>query len=150
MTVLDTSIASSFLHPQAALRFPKLVAFVNETVRASGLFISVVTQYELRRGVEALVLKGQGRRMSVAVERFLDAAYVLGLDDRAGEGWNVAASLWAQAHILKPSLVLGEADLLIAATAAVHGRPLATTDGKLGEALAKIAFPVPVQLVPLA
>jgi predicted nucleic acid-binding protein len=150
MTLLDTSVASNYLHPQANQRFPELVAFVDETVRASGLFISVVTQYELRRGVGALLLRGQGRRKSVAIERFLDTAYVLGLDDRAGEGWNLAASLWAQAHVLKPSLVLGEADLLIAATAAFHGRPLATTDGKLGEALGKLAFPVPVQLLRLA
>jgi predicted nucleic acid-binding protein len=150
MTLLDTSLASKFIDPRADERFPKLVAFVDETVRTSGLVVSVITQYELRRGVEALTMQGKGRKKRVAVERFLDAAYVLGLDDDGGAGWNLAASLWARAHVLKPSLTFGEGDLLIAATAAFHGRALATTDARLGEALARVSFPVEVHVVPLA
>ncbi len=73
----------------------------------------------------------------------------LGLDGSSGEGWDVAARLWAEARTLKPALVFADADLLIAATAAFHGHDLVTAEVGLVEGLKKLAFPVAVRLVPM-
>jgi predicted nucleic acid-binding protein len=94
MTLLDTNIVSSFIDPRARERYPKLVEFVTTTmIRESGMFIAFVSQYELRRGLEELAHRGEGWRKRVVVERFLGTALVLGLDERRGEGWNIAARL---------------------------------------------------------
>lgn len=150
MTLLDTSVVSNFLDQRAAERYPKLVEFVTTTTRGSGMFIAFVTQYEIRRGLEVLRRRRQGRRKMVSVERFLDTVVVLGLDERSGEGWNVAARLWAEAKVQEPSVVMSEGDLLIAATALFHGHALATSDERLARALAKVRFAMPVHVVPPA
>jgi len=74
---------------------------------------------------------------------------VLGLDAAGGEGWNVAARLWAQGRSQKAARVFYDADLLIAATAAFHGHEFATSQVGLAEGLRQLAFPVAVHLVPI-
>jgi predicted nucleic acid-binding protein len=116
---------------------------------ADGLAVSFVTQFELRRGIEELVRRGEGRRKLVAFEKFIERVQTLGLDGSSGEGWDVASRLWAEARTVKPAVVFTEADLLIAATAAFHGHELVTAEVGLAENLKKVSFPVGVRLVPM-
>lgn len=60
--LLDTNIVSAFLRRDAHTRTPKLYQFVTDQLTAEGLAIAYVTQFELRRGIEQLVRRGQGRR----------------------------------------------------------------------------------------
>ncbi len=87
----------------------------------------------MRRGLEKLRLRGEGRAKLVAFEKFLERADVLGLDGPGGGGWSVAARLWATASLNPPAFTFSDADLLVAATAAYHGRPFATADKALAE-----------------
>jgi len=105
--------------------------FVQTLLTTQNLTVSFVTQFELRRGIEDLVLRGQGRRRKVALLKFLDRCEVLGLDAAGGAGWNHAADLWARAKVHKPSIVFTDADLLIAATASFHGQTLVTSEAGL-------------------
>jgi predicted nucleic acid-binding protein len=145
--LLDTSIVSAFLRPDARTKTPKLVQVVTGWLSTEGLAISFVTQFELRRGIEQLAQRGEGRRKLVAFEKFIERAHVLGLDAASGEGWNVAAQLWADGNSLKPAQVFSDADILIASTAAFHGHELATADAGLATGLRRITFPVEVRLI---
>jgi predicted nucleic acid-binding protein len=93
MMLVDTNIVSTFLRRDAATRTPRLFEFVSFLLAGEGLSISYVTQFELRRGVESLVRRGEGRRKLVTLEKFLERVEILGLD--TGGGWNLAARLWA-------------------------------------------------------
>jgi predicted nucleic acid-binding protein len=145
--LLDTSIVSAFIRPDGPSRTPKLYAFVAQQLAAEGLAIAFVTQFELRRGIEELARRGEGRHKLVSFEKFMDRVQVLGLDGAAGEGWNLAAQLWAEGR--SKGRVFADADLLIAATAAFHGQELATSDAGLAEGLVQLSFPVPVRPVPM-
>jgi predicted nucleic acid-binding protein len=143
--LLDTNVVSSFLRPGAEQQRPKLFEFVSGVIATGSLTIATFTQFELRRGVEELILKGQGRRRLVTLTKFFDACELLGLD--AGGGWDFAAKLWAQARAHKPSIVFTDGDLLIAATAAFHRRPFATSEVNLAKNLEAIGL-AEVVLVP--
>lgn len=91
--------------------------------------------------------RGQGRRKLVNYEKFIERVQVLGLDAAVGEGWNLAARLWAEGR--SKGRAFTDADLLIAATAAFHGHEFATSEVGLVEGLAQLSLPVPVRLVPL-
>jgi predicted nucleic acid-binding protein len=145
--LLDTNIVSAFLGRDAQKNSPKVWQFVTNELMADGLSVSYVTQFELRRGIEGLVRRGEGRRKLVAFEKFMERVRVLGLDAASGEGWNLAARLWAEGRARKPAQMFADADLLIAATAAFHGHELATADVGLAEGLTKVGFPVAVRLV---
>src|SRR6266540_3515043 len=147
--LVDTNIVSAFLRQDAQKRTPKLFLFVSVQLSADGLAISYVTQFELRRGIEELVRRGEGRRKLVAFEKFIERVQVLGLDAGGGEGWNLAARLWAEGRSHKPARVFADADLLIAATAAFHGHEFATSEVSLAEGLTQLGFPVAVHLVPI-
>lgn len=138
--LLDTNVVSSFLKPNAAKRFPAVDKFVREVLAKSNLAISYITQFELRRGVEELTLKKQGRSRRVKLLKFLERCDVLGLDGAGGAGWNYAAGLWAKLKVHQPSITLKDADLLVAATAGFHRRTLVTAEKKLVENLHAIGF----------
>lgn len=143
--LLDTNIVSAFIRRDAQKRTPLLFDFVTTQLTLEGLAIAFVTQFELRRGIEELVLRGEGRRMLVDFEKFMERVQVLGLDVAVGEGWNLAARLWAEGR--SKGRVFTDADLLIAATAAVNGHEFATSEVGLAEGLAQLTFPVAVRLV---
>jgi predicted nucleic acid-binding protein len=63
--LLDTNIVSAFLKRDAQKKTPKLFEFVVSQLLTEGLAISHVTQFELRRGLEELALRGQGRRWTI-------------------------------------------------------------------------------------
>jgi predicted nucleic acid-binding protein len=138
--LLDTNVVSSFLKPNAADRFPMVDRFVRKVLEDSNLAISYVTQFELGRGVEELALKGQGRTRKVRLLKFLERCDVLGLDTAGGAGWNYAGKLWAELKTHEPSIILKDADLLIAATAGFHRRTLVTAEKKLVGNLHAIGF----------
>ncbi|MCA9593768.1 MAG: PIN domain-containing protein [Myxococcales bacterium] len=134
--LFDTNVAQALIDPRVAKRSPQMVAEVEARVRQQGgLVISVVTAYELRRGVRVLRLRDRGRRKEVRIERLIRTADVLGLDVPAFGAWMVAAELFAQASVKRPSIVIDDADLLIAATAKHYGRTLVTSDARLAENL---------------
>lgn len=147
MTLLDTNLVSRFLHRDAHNKYPRECEFVEALIDGEGFAISYVTQYELRRGVEDLVLRGQGRRKLVELEKFLDRVEILGLDAYGGRGWTLAARFWAHAKAHRPSIVFTDADLLIATTAAFHERPFATSEARLAENLRRIDFPTELRVV---
>jgi predicted nucleic acid-binding protein len=132
--LLDTNVVSAFLRGRTST----VAEFVETLLTTQNLTLSFVTQFELRRGVEDLVLRGQGRRQKVALLKFLDSCDILCLDAGGGAGWNHAAELWARAKVHKPSIVFTDADLLIAATASFHGRTLVTSEKGLVENLESI------------
>jgi predicted nucleic acid-binding protein len=133
--LVDTNVVSSFLREGAAHRSPKLAAFMEQLLAAGNLTISAVTEFELRRGVEELVSKGQGRKRLVMLTKFLEHCEILSLD---GGGWELAAKLWAKGRTHKPAIVFTDADLLIAATAFFHERTFATSEANLVTNLALI------------
>src|SRR5450432_2743894 len=87
--LLDTNIVSAFLRPDGKKQAPRLFEFIATVLSAEGLAISYVTQFELRRGIEELVRRGQGRRKLVAFEKFMERVQVLGL-----EGPRAKAGTW--------------------------------------------------------
>jgi predicted nucleic acid-binding protein len=147
--LLDTNIVSAFIRHDAQTRTPKLFEFVAGHLSADGLAISYVSQFELRRGIELLVRNAEGRRKLVNFEKFMERVHVLGLDAPFGEGWNLAARLWADGRAQRPARVFSDADLLIAATAAFHHHEFATSEVGLVEGLRLLAFPVAVRLLPI-
>ena len=64
-----------------------------------------------------------------------------------GGGWNLAARFWAEARAQKPAIVFSDADLLIAATAAFHGREFLTCEPGLAEGLDRVGFPTGVRVL---
>ena len=147
MTLVDTNLISRYLRPEAETKYRGEHEFVDGLIESGSLAISFVTQFELRRGVEDLVLEGQGRRRLVDLEKFLDRVEVLGLDLGNGMGWNLAAQLWAKARQQRPAVVFTDADLLIAVTAALHGRAFATSEARLVENLRRIEYTAPMQVI---
>ena len=77
MTLIDTNIVSAYLKREAEERYPRLFATVTDLLATEGLSISFVTRYELRRGIEKLLRRGEGRRKLVALEKILDLAEIL-------------------------------------------------------------------------
>jgi predicted nucleic acid-binding protein len=147
MSLVDTNVVSMFLHREVETRYPKLHQVVWDLILGEGLAISFVTLFELRRGIEDLIRRGQGRRKLVRLEKFLLSVEVLGLDSAGGGGWNLAARFWADARAQKPAIVFSDADLLIAATAAFHGREFLTCEPGLADGLDRIGFPTGVRVL---
>ncbi len=147
MTVLDSDVLSAYLKADCATRTPELHRFVTNLVRTEGVAISYVTLYELRRWLAELQLRGEGRRKRVMFEKLIEDADVIGLDGSTGEGWNIAARIWATGRAHKPAIVITDADLLIAATAEFHGRRFVTCETTLAENLRAAGLKVDVEVL---
>jgi len=146
--LLDTCIVSQFIHREARQRYPRVVERVTEVVKKQGAYVSIVTVYELRRGIELLRLQGSGRKKEVALKMFLHGVTTLSLDDNGNQGWSVAARVHAHGQARQPAITLGEGDLLIAATAIAHSRILLTSDSTLGTRFRDLGLPELVEVVP--
>lgn len=134
--LLDTSIVSHYLAPDAPRRTPSLVQRVNEIAASDGARISLVTFYELDRGLRKLELRNQGSARRCYFAMFMSSVTTYGLD--TNHGWELAADLHARAAVRAPAIVLEEADLLIFATALAHHMQLLTCDRPLAERLREL------------
>lgn len=141
--LLDTNLVSVWIGGRDARRYPATFREIDALLARSPLSISMVTLYELRRGVEALLEKDQGRSKRVAIEKFLDRVELLGLDGPDGGGWNVAARFWARAR--SKGITFTDGDLLITATASFHKRELITSDRRLVDNLLTIGAEVGIR-----
>lgn len=134
--LLDTCAVQHYLHPRAGVQWPDVQARIEEAVAASGgLYISAITAFEIRRGLEVLARRGDGRRKIRLAELFLRNAVILDLGDCGGAPWRIAVGLFADGKVHEPAIHIADADLLIAATAIAHERILVTADRGLHEYL---------------
>ena len=134
--VLDTSTASRAARDRGS-RSTGIRAFVEQ----NQFSVTVLTLYELHRGLLKLESQAQGRRKRIAVQLFLqDAVEVLDPSTATPSGWDMAASIWAHAALSSPAIVFGEMDLLISATAFAHGHTLVTSDRKLADRLVECGY----------
>ena len=138
--LLDTCTISQYLATGAAKKMPGLVQRVDEVIASDGARISVVTLYEIDRGLKKLELRGQGHAKRRFFELFFSTATVYGIDAQAGRAWGVAADLYARAAVRAPTISFEEADLFIFATALANQMKLLTTDRNLAERLTELGF----------
>lgn len=149
--LFDTCAVQRYLDARAQQGAPGIRARVEEAMAASGgLYISAVTAFEIRRGLEVLAREGKGRRKRRLAELFLRDAVILELGDRGGAAWRVGIRLYADGQLHKPAITLSDGDLLIAATAIAHERILVTADRRLYENLARLGYGESAELLPLA
>ena len=113
--LLDTDVLSSILR-QDPHTVTLARAYLDHHHR---LTFSVITRYELLRG---LLAKGAARQQA-AFEQFCDACDLIPLTDKVIEQ---AASIYADLH--QRGLLIGDADILIAATALTHGYVLSSNN----------------------
>ena len=113
--LLDTDILSAIMRsdPRATARAH---AYLLEQRRYT---FSVITRYEVQRG---LLAKGAVRQLA-AFEQLCAASTLLALDEEVARR---AAAIYADLH--SRGVLIGDADILIAATAFVHGLAVATNN----------------------
>lgn len=144
--LLDTSTVSRCLSGRAA---PPLVERADRAIREGTARVCTVTVFEVARGLRKLELLGggQGRRRRLVFDRFMQVVTLLGVDDPELRLWYLAAELHARAAVERPAVVFGDADLLLLATAVVHGMVLLTCDAKLVANAARLGLEASVELV---
>jgi tRNA(fMet)-specific endonuclease VapC len=114
-TILDTDVLSAVMrqHPRAVVRSK---AYLVDHPRFA---FSLISRYEILRGLK---VSGATSRLK-AFEQFCAASDVLPVSDSAVE---LAADIYADLH--RRGLLIGDADILIAATALEHGFIVATNN----------------------
>lgn len=138
--LLDSCTVSQYLAPDAATRTPGLARRVDEVIATDGARISIVTRYEIERGLKKLELRGAGARKRRLFAMFFSTTTIYGLDAQAGRAWDLAADLYARAAVRTPTITFDEADLLIFATALANQLRLLTSDLRLAERLTELGF----------
>ncbi|MGV3492027.1 MAG: type II toxin-antitoxin system VapC family toxin [Devosia sp.] len=125
--LLDTSVLS-MLDPARELMTPALEAWL--TVRGPRLFLSTVTIFETMQGIEQLALRGRAERAASLlawtegnIASFGERILPLDIDTSRVAGKLSAAAFANGSHP-------GAADIMIAATAEVHGLLLLTRNLK--------------------
>lgn len=114
-TLLDTDILSAIMrqHPQATARARRYL------IDQRRFTISIITRYEVLRGL----LARQAVRQQHAFEQLCAASEVLPITEEVGvQAAAIYADLYARGQLI------GDADILIAATALVHGYAVATNN----------------------
>jgi predicted nucleic acid-binding protein len=138
--LLDTCTISQYLSPDAAKRMPGLVQRVDDVIAADGARVSIVTLYEINRGLRKLELRGEGTRKRRLFTMFFSTTTVYGLDAGAGRAWEIAADLHARAAVRSPTITLEEADLLVFSTALANELCLLTTDQRLAARVTELGL----------
>ncbi len=115
--LLDTDVLSALMR-----RTPEVVSSAREYLNQHGRFtISVITKYEIQRGLKA---KNAKKQME-AFERFCVRNEILPIDEETAErGSTIYAELASRGELI------GDADILIAATAMIHDLGLVTNNHK--------------------
>ena len=122
MIVLDTNIVSELIRPRPN---PSVVDWVARQPGTS-LFISAITEAELRYGVEILPAGHRRERLAAEIETTLRedfAGRILSFDSAAAHAYAVIAA--ARRAVGRP---ISQADCQIAAIARSRGVPVATRD----------------------
>jgi tRNA(fMet)-specific endonuclease VapC len=113
--LLDTDILSAVLR-----RDPAVVARARDYLRIHHRFaFSIITRYEILRGLKAR----RATKQQAAFDRFCGANTILSLSDAIAVR---AAEIYAD--LFQRGELIGDADILIAATAIVDGRRLVTNN----------------------
>jgi len=113
--LLDTDILSNLMRAH-----PTVVSHAKTYLATHGrLTISIITRYEILRGLRAKAATAQVVRFNELCKR----SRVLELNDRIIEE---AAGIYADLY--NRGKIIGDADILIAATARVHGLELNTNN----------------------
>lgn len=128
--LLDTTVLSDFLDDQSRdLHDTPVCKFVNNYLEKYGVLeFSVVTRFEIRRGLIHRELK----KKLLLFNALCFSSNIVSLD--AGirgqkayrDIWGHAENLWGT--LAKQGKIMGDADLLIAATAQVYSFTVATRD----------------------
>lgn len=148
--LLDTSTLSHYFGSRARATTPELVKYVDDLIASDGARISIVTMYEIERGLRKLEVGGGGRTKRRLFAMFMSSTTVYGLDAPQGAGWLVAADIYARASTRSPAIVFGEADLLILATAQMNNLTLVTSDSPFAEHVRALGYGAQLVEVPLA
>lgn len=113
--LLDTDILSAIMRrqPQAVMHARQ---YLTEHPRLS---LSIITRYEVLRGL----LAKNAQRQRSAFDRLCTASEVLPLDEAV-----IARAAEIYADLYRRGELIGDADILIAATALAHGYPLITNN----------------------
>ncbi len=149
--LLDTCVISNVMKPSAPELYPALVARYERIQGAQGCYLSVVTSFEIRRGLERAARAGLAVRHRAGIEHFLAAARFFDLGGANDPAWRFASDVWATGRSRRPTVSLPTLeDLLIVATAYANDFVLLTTDEKLCERLTELGFGGVAELVPVA
>ena len=122
MIVLDTNVVSELRRPN-----PNQKVYEWVSIQDSGkLYITTVTEAELRYGLELLPAGRRRRGLEEATNQMVDVYF----DGRVLPFDKVAASAYAQIRASRrvTGRVIGELDCMIAAIARVNGAAVATRD----------------------
>ncbi|MCE2426240.1 MAG: type II toxin-antitoxin system VapC family toxin [Pseudomonadales bacterium] len=120
MLVIDTHVASELMRPVPT---PRVAAWIAER-DAAGMYLTAVSEAELRFGVAILPAGKRRDALDAAMRRWLDLAFasrILPFDSAAARAYAEIAADRRQAG--RP---IGEADCQIAAISRLHGAVLAT------------------------
>jgi predicted nucleic acid-binding protein len=138
--LLDTCTVSHYLASDAAKKTPGLLQRVDDVISADGARISIVTFYEIDRGLKKLELRGGGQKKRRLYTMFFSTTTIYGLDAQSGRAWNIAADLYARAAVRNPTITFEEADLLVFATALTNEMKLLTSDRGLVARLTELGL----------
>jgi predicted nucleic acid-binding protein len=148
--LLDTCTISQYLSPDAAKKMPGLVQRVDEVIAADGARVSIVTLYEINRGLKKLELRGEGKRKRRLFTMFFSTTTVYGLDAQSGRAWEVASDLYARAAVRSPTITIEDADLLVFSTALANELRLLTSDQRLVVRLTDLGLGDHVEALPVS
>jgi tRNA(fMet)-specific endonuclease VapC len=121
-SLFDTDMVSRITHPLSGTNRPFTLRVSDYRERYGRFGISVLTRYEVRRGLWVKRATVRLNRFDWFCEQFVES---FPLTDSILE---IATRLWSEARLGGHSA--GEIDLLIAATALDLGRPLVTGNAK--------------------
>ncbi|MGH3086118.1 MAG: type II toxin-antitoxin system VapC family toxin [Rubrobacteraceae bacterium] len=125
LVVVDTDILSAILR-----RDPTALARAREYLEEHHRYtLSVITRYEILRGLKAR----NAKRQQEAFERFCAADTILPLSDEV-----VSRASEIYADLYRRGELIGDADILIAATALVEGYDLATNNERHFERIVEL------------
>lgn len=98
-------------------------------------YISDMTAFELRRGVAKLNRRGEGKQKKLEVEEMISKLQSLPLNEPVFEA---STELWVEGQMRKPAILISDADLFVAGTAAAQKMLLVTTDQRLADRLQEL------------
>ncbi len=113
--LLDTDILSLYLRHQ-----PKVVVEGQEYLQLHEVFtFSIITRFEILRGMKVKNADGQ----LAFFDRFCSSNEIIDLDDNI-----IVRASDIYAHLYKTGKIIGDADILIAATALENSLPVVTNN----------------------